>query len=437
MNFQQHSVAFIRLLPQYYNIPQTIDIINNRLKKDKTLKKRTFLAPEDLVELLEFVLTTTYFVFRGQVYQQKFGTAMGSPVSPIVANLFMEDLEQRAIESAPEELRPKLWKRYVDDTLEVIKRGKVEEWSTHLNSMDPTGSIKFTYEEETNNTIPFLDALLERRLDGSVKVQVYRKKTHTNQYLAFTSHHPLHQKMGVARTLLNRCEEIVTEQIDREKERDTIKTALKTCGNPEWTLNRVEQSMREKESNKKKDNSRKEKEEKNKGMVVLPYVSGVSEKLARIFKKRKISSAMKPHTKLRALLVHPKDKTDPKEGVYTIECTGCEKKYVGETKRKLQVRVKEHRSETEKVSKGTNYTRDKKKLSQTEMWGSAITDHAMQENHLIDWESARIIEKERDDKARGIKEAVHIRILPNMNRDEGRFHLSHLYDDLLGVVART
>ena len=43
----------------------------------------------------------------------------------------------------------------------------------------------------------------------------------------------------------------------------------------------------------------------------------------------------------------------------------------------------------------------------------------MQENHLIDWESARIIEKERDDKAKGIKEAVHIRILPNMNRDEG------------------
>ena len=61
----------------------------------------------------------------------------------------------------------------------------------------------------------------------------------------------------------------------------------------------------------------------------------------------------------------------------------------------------------------------------------------MQENHLIDWESARIIEKGRDDNARGIKEAVHIRGLPNMNRDEGRFHLSNLYDDLLDAVART
>ena len=118
-------------------IPQSIKIINNKLKKDKTLKKRTLLSQEDIVELLEFVLTTTYFMFRGQVYQQKYGTAMGSPVSPIVANLFMEDLEQRAMESASEELRPALWKRYVDNTLEVIKRGKVDEWSAHLNNMDP------------------------------------------------------------------------------------------------------------------------------------------------------------------------------------------------------------------------------------------------------------------------------------------------------------
>ena len=98
---------------------------------------------------------------------------MGSPVSPIVANLFMENLEQRAMESASEELRPALWKRYVDDTLEVIKRGKVDEWYAHLNNMGPTGSIKFTHEVETDNTIPFLGTLLERKEDGSVKVKVY------------------------------------------------------------------------------------------------------------------------------------------------------------------------------------------------------------------------------------------------------------------------
>ena len=119
--------------------------------------------------------------------------------------------------SASAELRPTLWKRYVDDTLEVIKRGKVDAWSEHLNNMDPTGSIKFTHEIETDNTIAFLDTLLERKEDGSVKVKVYRKKTHTNQYLAFDSYHPLHQKLGVPRTLLNRCDEIVTEEEDRKE----------------------------------------------------------------------------------------------------------------------------------------------------------------------------------------------------------------------------
>ena len=53
------------------------------------------------MELLEFVLTTTYFSFGGQIYRQKFGIAMGSPVSPLVANMFVEHLEQKLLATAP------------------------------------------------------------------------------------------------------------------------------------------------------------------------------------------------------------------------------------------------------------------------------------------------------------------------------------------------
>ena len=84
------------------------------------------------------------------------------------------------------------------------------------------------------------------------------------------------------------------------------------------------------------------------------------------------------------------------------------------------------------------YTRDRKRQSQSEIWGSALTDHAVKENHVIDWESAKIVEKEREDGvARGIREAIYICKLPNLNRDEGRYHLSHLYDNLLGAAAHT
>ena len=65
-------------------------------------------------------------------------------------------------------------------------------------------------------------------------------------------------------------------------------------------------------------------------------------------------------------------------------------------------------------------------LSQSMTWFSFTA------NHVIDWESAKIVEKEREDLARGIKEAKYIRKLPNLNRDEGRYHLSHLYTTSLG-----
>ena len=185
-------------------VDKCLDIIKERLDNDNTLKGRIKINSDDIIELLKFVLTTTYFTFRGQIYRQIFGAAMGSPVSAIVANLFMEWLEKETIAIAPMDIKTKLWRRYVDDVLEIIKEGTSERLTQHLNMIDPTGSIKFTYEEESDRKIPLLDTLIVRKEDGSVKLLVYRKKTHTDQYLNFQSQHPLHQKLGVIRTLMDR-----------------------------------------------------------------------------------------------------------------------------------------------------------------------------------------------------------------------------------------
>ncbi|CAH1271346.1 Hypp4630 [Branchiostoma lanceolatum] len=247
-------------------IPEALDIIRRRLQEDRDLKNRTNLQVDDILELLSFIVTTTYFSFRGNIYQQKFGTAMGSPVSPVLANLFMECLEQQAMATVPVTCRPKLWKRYVDDVMEVVKRGAQQELTDHLNNTDPTGNIQFTYEEEEKGTLPFLDTLLVRKGDGSVKLLVYRKSTHTDQYLNFQSHHPLHQKLGVIRTLMDRCNAVVTEDQDKELETQHIKRALMRCGYPEWTFQKVEQQRRRKQTEKTKTS--KQQEEKAKGMVL-------------------------------------------------------------------------------------------------------------------------------------------------------------------------
>ena len=62
--------------------------------------------------------------------------------------------------------------------------------------------------------------------DGSIKIKIYRKPTHTNQYLHFRSHHPLEHKLSVVKTLLHRSE-IVTNPADRSEDFDHVKTALR------------------------------------------------------------------------------------------------------------------------------------------------------------------------------------------------------------------
>ena len=99
---------------------------------------------------------------------------------------------------------------------------------------------------------------------------VYRKETHTDQYLNFGSHHPLNQKLGVIRTLLDCCESVVTEKEDQKKEKDHIRTALERCGYPQWACNMVVRQRENKTTQKKKTTKvQRNIGEKNKGQVVL------------------------------------------------------------------------------------------------------------------------------------------------------------------------
>ena len=168
--------AFLTSVP----IKPALKIIKKLLEEDQTLQQRTSMTVNNITCLLEFCLNSTYFTFQEKFYEQVEGAGMGSPISPIVANLYMEDFEMRAINTSPQP--PLMWKRFVDDTCVIIKAAQKQSFLDHINSIDQ--NIQFTAEEpRPDGSIPFLDILITPCEDGSLAITVFRKPTHTDLYM--------------------------------------------------------------------------------------------------------------------------------------------------------------------------------------------------------------------------------------------------------------
>ena len=142
-------------------VDPALGIIKDLLEKHPTLKERTVLSVGDIVLLLEFCHRNTYFSFQGQFYEQVEGAAMGSPVSPILANLYMDYFEEKALSNGP--YPPRLWHRYVYDTFVILKEVNKQNFPQHINSVDP--AIQFTVET-TRRMVPspFWIPLVNQRL---------------------------------------------------------------------------------------------------------------------------------------------------------------------------------------------------------------------------------------------------------------------------------
>ena len=385
-------------------IPKAIEATNTLLQADNTLADRTPLSIKQILDLLEFCLGSTYFVYDGTFYRQKQGAAMGSPVSPIVANIYMESFEKKALETASSP--PSTWLRYVDDTFVVIHEYEIDNFTRHINGQDP--HIRFTSEEEVEGSIPFLDVRVHLTEDGTLKTTVYRKPTHTDQYLNWASNHHLSHKRSVVRTLLHRVDQVVSEPEDRTKEITHVKGALKDNEYPDWSF--VVPKPKDKTNNTTGTGTKNIR-------VSIPYTQDLSEKLERTYRKHGIATTHKPFNTLRNSLVNPKDKTPNcnKCGVvYEITCADCTQTYVGETARSLGKRLKEH-----------HRTRGEANVI------TAVGEHCKDTGHNFIDSDTTIISRQSAFWQRKIDEAIEIRArIPTMNRDRG-YDLPPIYESVI------
>ena len=238
--------------------------------------------------------------------------------------------------------------------------------------------------------------------DGNIEISIHRKKTHTDRYLHYTSHHPIHHKAGVVETLHHRVNTLLTNAEHQNKERQHINEALRRNGYP--------QSFLKKHTKVKQQEQRtNDNDVEWKGFATLPYVSGVTERIERVLRSNSIRTVVKPLSTLRKSLSRPKD-VIPKEKktgvVYGIPCADCDLVYIGETKRALSTRVKEHKTSV--------------RLAKLE--NSALAEHCHKENHSVAWDDVSILANEQRWHQRKWTEACLISKNKNsiFNRDNGR-----------------
>ena len=209
---------------------------------------------------------------------------MCSPVIPIVANLYMEFLEQKALSTAPHP--PKFWCGYVDDTFVIHKEANKQGFLQHKNSVDP--AIRFTVQDnKEDGSIPFLDTIVMPEVDGSLSITVYRKPTHTDQYLQWDSHHHLSAKFSVIQTLSHRASTMCSNPELLQKEKEHLRKALTKCKYPKWALETVEKRLN-RSSRQVNDGGNNNAQAanhgvQNKGHIVIPYTQGLFESIKKIF----------------------------------------------------------------------------------------------------------------------------------------------------------
>ena len=135
---------------------------------------------DKFLDLGNLVLTTTWYTFNSHFYQQTDGVAMRGPASSTTSEICMQAHESTAIAISTALHPQKVWERFADDVYSIVKRTHVENFFHQIKNLHQ--NIKFTRGGGSNRELAFLDTLLTRN-NGEISVLVYRKRTHTEQYL--------------------------------------------------------------------------------------------------------------------------------------------------------------------------------------------------------------------------------------------------------------
>lgn len=361
----------------------------------------TDMSKSLFLNILKFCIKDNrYFKYDGKIYAQKKGLPMGSPASPIVADIVMEKLLDTCIGNLTK--KPKILTKYVDDLFSIVPECEIELIMNGLNSFHR--NIKFTMEKEIDSRLPYLDTLVIRD-NNRLKIDWFQKPTASGRIINFFSKHPKRVIVNTANNLIKRVLNISDDEFHR-KNKEKIKHILRNNSFPTKFAKKLIRNF----------------EKLNPTYIIstetpsiykaLTYVPKISERLekSKLFDAEKYKMAHKTTHNLGKLYSNTKDRIDKWEEsnvIYKIPCNGkeneiCKKVYIGTTKNKLKSRIAAHKSD--------------QKIRNISTQKTALTAHCANTHHSPNLDDVQILQREENYKRRYMLEMLNIIKIPTTAR---------------------
>lgn len=322
----------------FTNVPvqETIEICANELYGG-VLPSPPF-SRSSFVKLMRLITCDVEFSFNNTIYTQIDGVAMGSPLGPILANIFVGYYEKRLFEDID---RPLMYQRYVDDTFAIFENeSQCDLFLSKLNGLHP--SLKFTMEKEVNNSLAFLDVVVEKT-GANFVTSVYRKPTFSGQYISWDSFCPVKRKVNLIRTLVHRAL-MICSKVKLDSELENIRSIFQSNGYPDHIIKMT--------IDRKLKDFRKVKPfgpRKCPVYLHLPWIGKVSNRFEKQIKSSvsHCFSQVEPQIIFMTKSLMPATQkdvlpaTNQSNIIYEYTCR-CDSRYVGRTSQRLQQRIRQH-----------------------------------------------------------------------------------------------
>jgi hypothetical protein len=399
----------------FTNIPikETIEIILNALFPTSN----TYYAGLNRLQfktLLELAVCDSHFLFNNSLYKQTEGMAMGSPLGPTFANIFMNNLESDFLDNCSTEFKPILYNRYVDDTITAFQnQSHAIKFLDYINKAHP--NIKFTMDTEINNKINFLDIQISR-VNNEFSTNVFRKICFTGQGLNFYSYCPEIFKINACKTLIHRAYTICSDWLVVSREFKFLEDYfLQNC----YPSHIFSKCVKNYVNNIFQPRTPVPTVAKDVRYFSFPYIGFKTTYLQK--ELTRMLSKLYPSLDVKLIFCNPyrigtlfkfKDALVPlmrSNVVYLFNCPTCDVgKYIGCTTKLLKVRVSNHMGVSHRTHNPLNVKEN-----------SAIRNHCSGKcNHPINYKDFKILFTANNKNSLHLAESLFIKSLaPDLNSD--------------------